>query len=125
MRNTIVPTHNFKKHFKQVRRVGHWDRIFAKPSNFEGTKLPAWDFILNCLIFGQPIPSYFYPHPITPSKRLMQEIKRAVGSEHGPIRVIDLHFDGHNGDNLLVYCPVLKQNLVILIDIGTHADLFQ
>jgi len=122
--NTLFPTSQFKKHFKKVRRNSRWQAIFNKPSRYEGTSLPPWDFIRDCLLFNTPIPEYFYPHPITPSKKLMQQIKLAVNGRQVEIRVIDLHFDGHNGDHLLVYCLVRETQMVVLIDIGTHSDLF-
>ena len=37
--------------------------------------------------------------------------------------ILDLtHFDGHNGDRLLVYVPTGKT--VFLAGIGTHSELF-
>ncbi|WP_262316581.1 type II toxin-antitoxin system YafQ family toxin [Lacticaseibacillus parakribbianus] len=124
MGNELFPTRSFRKNFRRVKQDPRWRAIFSKPSRYEGTTLPPWEFIRNCLLNNVPIPSYFYPHPITPPKRLVQQIKAAVGHS-GEVRVIDLHFDGHNGDHLLVYCDVPDRHAVVLINIGTHADLFR
>lgn len=124
MSNQLFPTSNFKKHFKKVKRDSRWRPIFAKPSQYSGTSLPPWEFIRDCLITGEPIPDYFYAHPLTIPKKLQQQIKAAVNHQSIEIKVLDLHFDGHNGDHLLVYCVVSEAQTVVLIDIGTHSDLF-
>ncbi|WP_353989844.1 hypothetical protein ABVF11_00435 [Pediococcus argentinicus] len=38
------------------------------------------------------------------------------------IIILELHFDSHNGDRLLVYVPTGKT--VFLAGIGTHSELF-
>lgn len=101
-----------------------WRSVFNKPTQYTGTELTAWEFIRDCLLSDKPIPRYFYPHPIVPSKKLMRQIKNAVGNTKIEVRVIDLHFDGHNGDHLLIYCRVPEAKIVVLIDIGTHSELF-
>ena len=72
----------------------------------------------------QEIPDYFYEHPINLTKRQRQEIRNRFGSLADlKIRGLDLHFDGHNGDHLLLYIRTNK-GLIYLTGIGTHSDLF-
>lgn len=40
------------------------------------------------------------------------------------IELMDLHFNGHNGDHLLIYLKIAETKIVYLIAIGTHSDLF-
>ena len=122
--NTLFTTNNFKKHFKKVRRNPRWFPIFTKPSRYDGTSLPPWDFVINCLIMGMPIPYYFYAHPLTIYKKLTQQIKAAVGPTSIEIKLLDLHFDDHNGDHVLVYCAIYAEHKIVLVDIGSNADLF-
>lgn len=124
MTNTLVPTTKFKKHYKKAKLNNRWQSIFNKSSHYEGTELSSWDFVIHCLIEGLEIPKYFYPHPLVPSVQLKRQINTAVGTEHVKVKVLDLHFDGHGGDHLLVYCPIDSAKTVVLIDIGTHSELF-
>lgn len=39
------------------------------------------------------------------------------------IKGLDLHFDGHNGDHLLLFIRT-NQNIIYLTGIGTHSELF-
>lgn len=39
------------------------------------------------------------------------------------IKGLDLHFDGHNGDHLLLFIRT-NQNIIYLTGRGTHSELF-
>lgn len=70
------------------------------------------------------ISSYFYEHPLVLSKRQKQSIKKRLGNlSVVKITGLDLHFDGHNGNHLLLYVRTDEQ-IIFLIGIGTHSDLF-
>ena len=53
---------------------------------------------------------------------MIQQLKKRVPGQNIKFKVLELHFDGHNGDHLLVYAQILDQ--VYLVAIGTHSDLF-
>jgi mRNA-degrading endonuclease YafQ of YafQ-DinJ toxin-antitoxin module len=55
-------------------------------------------------------------------KDLKKQIKRQLNDANMTIIILELHFDGHNGDHLLVYVPTDKT--VFLAGIGTHSELF-
>ncbi|MFD1455659.1 hypothetical protein ACFQ44_08235 [Levilactobacillus lanxiensis] len=42
--------------------------------------------------------------------------------KHISIQILELHFDGHNGNHLLVYYD--DDSLTYLVAIGTHSSLF-
>ena len=50
-------------------------------------------------------------------------IKRLSNSDNLKITGLDLHFDGHNGDHLLLYAKT-NQQIIYLVGIGSHSDLF-
>lgn len=49
--------------------------------------------------------------------------KRLSNSDNLKITGLDLHFDGHNGDHLLLYAKT-NQQIIYLVGIGSHSDLF-
>lgn len=69
-------------------------------------------------------PPYFYEHPITLSNQQKKELKKRLGNiDNLKITGLDLHFDGHNGDHLLLYAKT-NQQIIYLVGIGSHSDLF-
>lgn len=120
-------THHFKKQYKKVRKNQRWLPIFQGPVPFEKDERSPWHYVIDCFVNDQPVPSYFYEHPITLTRKQQQQL-RARLSQHGfsgdfSIRGLDLHFDGHNGDHLLLYICT-NSDIIYLIGIGTHSDLF-
>ena len=80
--------------------------------------------VINCFLNDEPIPDYFYEHSITLTAQQKSQIKNRLGSlSQVEIKGLDLHFDGHNGDHLLLYIRT-NQEIVYLVGIGTHSDLF-
>ncbi|GEO58288.1 hypothetical protein LBO01_14170 [Companilactobacillus paralimentarius] len=75
------------------------------------------------MINAVKIPKYYYVHPITLSNSQVQSLKNRAGIHGINIQVLELHFDGHNGDHLLVYSEIGEE--VYLVAIGTHSDLFR
>lgn len=120
----VIPTTRFKKHYKKVKKNSRWKNIFSGKVPFKDDNRSPWKFVMDCFFNDEKIPDYFYEHPITLTKQQAQEIKKKLGSlKNIKIRGLDLHFDGHNGDHLLLYVKTNK-NIIYLIDIGTHSDLF-
>lgn len=62
--------------------------------------------ICECFVSREPVPTRYKDH----------ELKGSKWKDHR-----ELHLDG---DLLLVYKRYEEINLVVLIDIGTHAELF-
>ncbi|NRO76983.1 hypothetical protein IMAU10031_01874 [Lactobacillus helveticus] len=85
-------------------------------------KRSPWKYIIQRLIEDKTIPDYFYPHALEGLKDLKKQIKRQLNDANMTIIILELHFDGHNGDHLLVYVPTDKT--VFLASIGTHSELF-
>ena len=111
----VVPTNKFKKQRKKVKKDARWNRIFNGKVPFEN---------------DEPIDEYFYEHPITLTTREKSEIKRRLYLDANvvyqgikEINALDLHFDGHNGDHLLLYVRT-SYHIIYLIGIGTHSELF-
>ena len=120
----ILPTSKFKRQYKRVRKDTRWNRIFNGTVPFEDSRLSPWQYIINCFLEDLEIPKYFYEHPITLTTQQKKEIKQRLGEQQKiSIRGLDLHFDGHNGDHLLIYVRT-DADMVYLIGIGTHSDLF-
>lgn len=120
----VVPTSKFKRQYKKVRKDTRWKRIFSGSVPFENSQLSPWQYIMNCFLKDLEIPKYFYEHTITLTAQQKKEIKQRLGNQRKiSIKGLDLHFDGHNGDHLLLYIRTDK-HLIYLIGIGTHSDLF-
>lgn len=120
----VIPTTRFKRHYKKVKKNSRWKNIFSGKVPFKNDNRSPWKFVMDCFLNDEKIPDYFYEHPITLTKQQAQEIKKKLGSlKNIKIRGLDLHFDGHNGDHLLLYVKTNK-NIIYLIDVGTHSDLF-
>lgn len=81
-----------------------------------------WEFITQCLIEDNTIPDYFYPHTLEGLKYLKKQIKQQLNYAKTTVNILELHFDGHSGDHLLVY--VSTDKTVFLVGIGTHSELF-
>ena len=64
--------------------------------------------VLGNIIEDKTIPDYFYPHALEGLKDLKKQIKRQLNDANMTIIILELHFDGHNGDHLLVYVPTDK-----------------
>lgn len=128
MTNIIKYSSKFKRHYKRVLKGPRWQKIFYDNLPLEITrteqKFTPFDFIITCLERDIPIPKYFYVHPITLPKKMVQRLKSAFGHTYTKIACLDLHFDGHNGDHLLIYATNADANLVYLLEIGTHSELF-
>lgn len=121
----VFPTSRFKKQYKKVKKDSRWNGIFNGKVPFMDDNRSAWEYIMDCFINNKKIPKYFYEHPITLSQQQKSIIKQRLnGMDKVEIRGLDLHFDGHNGDHLLLYVKT-NQNVIYLIGIGTHSDLFR
>ena len=110
MAKVIKYTKTFKKQFKKRRQDPKWRSIFKSslPQEFDDQKRSPWKYIIQCLIEDKTIPDYFYPHALEGLKDLKKQIKRQLNDANMTIIILELHFDGHNGDHLLVYVPTDK-----------------
>lgn len=98
--------------------------FFMERSPFQMITVHHGSILLYCFLNDDKIPEYFYEHPITLTVKQKKEIKNRLGSINKlEIKGLDLHFDGHNGDHLLLYVKT-NQNIIYLVGIGTHSDLF-
>ena len=124
MAKVIKYTKAFKKQFKKRRQDPKWRSIFKSslPQELDDQKRSPWKYIIQCLIEDKTIPDYFYPHALEGLKDLKKQIKRQLNDANMTIIILELYFDGHNGDHLLVYVPTDKT--VFLAGIGTHSELF-
>ncbi|WP_281827723.1 MULTISPECIES: type II toxin-antitoxin system YafQ family toxin [Lactobacillus] len=120
----LIPTNHFRKQYKKVKNNSRWNNIFNGKVPFENDNRSPWEYVIDCLIEGKKLPTYFYEHPITLTNRQKQEIKNRFDDlSNIQIQGIDIHFDGHNGDHLLIFIRTNKK-IIYLIGIGTHSDLF-
>lgn len=119
----VLFTSAFKKSYKKIKKNPRWKPIFKGEVPFED-KLhrSPWDYVLDCFYDDIPIPEYFYEHNITLTAKKVKEIKQRLNNKNIEVQGLDLHFDGHNGDHLLIYARTMER--VYLVDIGTHSDLF-
>ncbi|HBG91104.1 MAG TPA: hypothetical protein DDW47_03295 [Lactobacillus acetotolerans] len=61
---------------------------------------------------------------IIPTNHFKKQYKNRFGNlSNLQIRGLDLHFDGHIGDHLLLFIRT-NQKIIYLTGIGTHSDLF-
>lgn len=120
----VIPTNHFKKQRKKVMKNPRWHNIFHGEVPFTDDHRSPWEYVINCFLNDEKIPDYFYEHPITLTSQQKKGIKNRLGSLNNiEIKGLDLHFDGHNGDHLLLYVQT-NQKIVYLVGIGTHSDLF-
>lgn len=120
----VIPTNHFKKQRKKVKKNYRWYSIFHGEVPFPDDHRSPWEYVINCFLNDEPIPDYFYEHSITLTAQQKSQIKNRLGSfSQVEIKGLDLHFDGHNGDHLLLYIRT-NQEIVYLVGIGTHSDLF-
>ena len=113
-----------EKQRKKLKKNPRWHSIFYGEVPFPDDHRSPWEYIINCFLNDDKIPEYFYEHPITLTVKQKKEIKNRLGSINKlEIKGLDLHFDGHNGDHLLLYVKT-NQNIIYLVGIGTHSDLF-
>lgn len=124
MTKVIKYTKNLKKQFKKRRQDPKWRSVFKSslPQELDYQERSPWEFIIQCLIEDKTIPDYFYPHALEGLKDLKKQIKRQLNNANMTVIILELHFDGRNGDHLLVYVPTGKT--VFLAGIGTHSELF-
>ncbi|AKP65190.1 hypothetical protein [Levilactobacillus koreensis] len=80
---------------------------------------------MSLFLDEQHIPSYFYEHAVHANSQLIHRLNVKYPQENLRLSVMELHFDGHNGDHLLVYIKVPSKHEVYLIDIGSHAEIFR
>lgn len=103
----VIRTSHFKSQFKKVKKDPRWRPIFQQPLRIMPSENRSpWQSILDCFFDDTPIPAYFYSHSITLSTEQRQIIKHRLNlqlSHDIEIKGLDLHFDGHNGDHLLIY----------------------
>lgn len=119
----VLFTSVFKKHYKKVKKNPRWNPIFNKEVPFEDElHRSPWDYVMDCFYNDLQIPDYFYEHSITLTTKKVKEIKQRLRNKNLKIQGLDLHFDGHNGDHLMIYARTDKE--VYLVDIGTHSELF-
>lgn len=120
----VIPTNYFKKQRKKVKKNPRWHSIFHGEVPFPDDHRSPWEYVINCFLNDEPIPDYFYEHSITLTAQQKSQIKnRLVSLSQVEIKGLDLHFDGHNGYHLLLYIRT-NQEIVYLVGIGTHSDLF-
>ena len=125
MDKTIKYTKVFKKQLKKRRQDPKWHSVFkgSLPQELDNQERSPWEFIIQCLIEDNKIPNYFYPHALENLINIKQQIKKQLSDKRATVIILELHFDGHSGDHLLVYAPT--QETVFLIGIGTHSELFK
>lgn len=121
----VIPINKFKKQYKKVKKNPRWNNIFNGKVPFKNDNRSPWRYIIDCFLADEKIPDYFYEHPITLSQNQKKQIKARLNSSAKAVSILalDLHFDGHNGDHLLLYVKT-KQNVIYLVGIGTHSELF-
>ncbi|TSO26638.1 replication associated protein [Lactobacillus sp. LL6] len=122
----ILPVNKFKKQYKKVKNNPRWNKIFNGTVPFSNDNGSPWEYVMECFLKDEQIDSYFYEHPITLTQKQRQQIKNRLPTNlNSEIKVcgLDLHFDGHNGDHLLLFVRT-NQKLIYLIGIGTHSELF-
>lgn len=124
MTRTIKFTHHFRKQYRKKFNDPKWNNVFfgKLPTEIDDLNRAPIRFIEDCLINDDPIPKYFYPHLLNGVSDIKQQIKRQLSDSSVTVVVVELHFDGHNGDHLLVY--VSTTETVFLVNIGTHSELF-
>jgi len=122
MKHSLIYASQFKTQFKHVRKDPRWQPIFHGTVPFDEQKRSPWDYVIDCFMQRQPLPDYFYAHPLHVSKTLAKQIKQHLSLKHISIQILELHFDGHNGNHLLVYYD--DDSLTYLVAIGTHSSLF-
>ena len=121
----IKTTASFKRQYKRVRKDKSWRIVFNGTVPLKDAKgRSPWQYIVDCFINDKKIPKYFYPHNIILSTKQIQQIKQRLGKTHVNVQGMDLHFDGHSGDHLLVYART-DAGLVYFIGIGSHSQLFR
>ena len=99
----VIPTNHFKKQRKKVKKNPRWHSIFHGAVPFPDDHRSPWEYVINCFLNDKPIPDYFYEHSITLTAQQKSQIKNRLGSlSQVEIKGLDLHFDGHNGDHLLL-----------------------
>lgn|SRR5699024_7870551 len=118
----VIPTSSFKKQFKKVKNNPRWKKIFN--GNLPFSNKSSWDYVISFFLNDTELPGYFYEHKITLTKQVKKQIKQRLKNENIEVAGLDLHFDGHNGDHLLIYCRIPEEKLVYLLAIGTHSELF-
>ncbi|RMC26305.1 MULTISPECIES: hypothetical protein [unclassified Lactobacillus] len=103
----------------------NWNDVFKEQllEEIDSERHTAWKYIVNQLIEGKRIPSYFKPHPLHAKLKLIKQIKKGLGNPQGMIiKIIDIHLNGQTGDHLLIYSQ--SKTIVYLVAIGTHSELF-
>lgn len=121
MPHRIERTALFHKQFKKVKRNPRWKPVFQGQVPFLSQKISPWQFVISCFFQQAPLPDYFYVHQLSISHKLKQQLKRRLGTTM-KIEVLELHFDGHNGDHLLVYHD--SPEVTTLLAIGSHSSIF-
>lgn len=119
----VAFTAEFKRNYKKVKKNHRWNLIFNGEVPFEDEKHRSpWDYVMDCFYNDRSIPKYFYEHNITLTQTKVKQIKKRLINKNITIQGLDLHFDGHNGDHLLLYART--PHTIYLINIGSHSDLF-
>lgn len=110
--------------YKKVKKNPRWQPILNGRVPFEHDERSPWDYVVDHFLQDLPLPDYFYEHPITLSNQQKKELKKRLSNiDNLKITGLDLHFDGHNGDHLLLYAKT-NQQIIYLVGIGSHSDLF-
>ncbi|KRL20327.1 hypothetical protein [Lentilactobacillus kisonensis] len=107
MHRSIKFTKQFKKQFRKRKQDPKWYPIFHNPlpEAIDPRGRTPWEFIIACLINDDPIPDYFYVHALEGLSDLKHQIKRQLNNPQLTIIILELHFDSHSGDHLLVFVP--------------------
>lgn len=120
----IIPISAFKKQLKKVKKNPRWNPIFNGQVPFPNDNRSPWKYVMDHFLSDEPLDEYFYEHSITLTNQQLKNIKRRLGNMKDiQILGLDLHFDGHNGDHLLLYVRT-NQNIIYLTAIGSHSDVF-
>lgn len=124
MAKAIKFTKTFKKQFKKRKKDPKWRSVFnlTLSQELDAQGRSPWELITQCLIEDNTIPDYFYPHTLEGLKDLKKQIKQQLNYAKTTVNILELYFDGHSGDHLLIY--VSTDKTVFLVGIGTHSELF-
>lgn len=120
----LKPIVAFKKMYKKVKKNPRWQPIFFTMGMDKFPLNMMNDYVVDHFLQDLPLPDYFYEHLIILSNQQKKELKKRLGNiDNLKITGLDLHFDGHNGDHLLLYAKT-NQQIIYLVGIGSHSDLF-
>ena len=119
----IKRTKTFVKHFKKVVQNKKYHSILSKKiqlDEFYGTR---FEIVMECFSNHCALPAYFVAHTLNISHQERQILAKIFHVNVKNIHQLELHLNGATGDLLIIYAQDSEDTL--LIDIGTHAQLFK